>query len=233
MGHQQKSDHSAQAVKGEDRSMLQVPTLAMDPNAPNKRPRYEESSHHHGSAMRHPSPVPSAWPTGGFHYRTADPYSAEGQSWGHYYPDPSARMYPGTMYHDPRYDAPVRRPAEPSYAPPPQVRSGRGAMRLPAVSRAAVDSAPPAVARSSFPVSNRGKGRKVGALSRTDSSSAEGGKASGASSPVDKKVTLEEAQRIGHSVKGVAIAISRKTKRKLPLARNADNKNPSLSEPSS
>jgi hypothetical protein len=44
----------------------------------------------------------------------------------------------------------------------------------------------------------------------------------GRNSPSELAVSLEEAQRIGSAVLGVVIAVSRKTKRKLPLARKTE-----------
>jgi hypothetical protein len=210
--------------------MLQVPTLAAvargdagtDPNAPNKRQRYDEQSSAvpHG-ATRRPSAGPLNW-TG---YRTEDPY-ADSKAWGHYYSDPG-RGYPGGMYSDPRYNTqhlhhrPIPTDHMGAQAPmysPPRVRSGRGKVRVTGSTRSPPSSSPvttpPAPSRSSFPVSNRGKGRKTPVANKSS------GALSPATTPV--QVALEEAQRIGRSVKGVAIAVSRKTKRKLPLARNSD-----------
>ena len=220
-----------------DRMMLQVPTLAKsDANLanPNKRPRYEEQSSAvpHGAARR-PSPSPQNWSG----YRAEDPYG-DAKAWGHFYGEPN-RMYPGAMYNDPRFGAHHlhQRPmsmgaiAPPGYSspppppPPPQVRSGRGAMRVSGLTRSPPSSSPvnTPLARSSFPVSNRGKSRKA-PVCRTPIPSAETNNTSPNEtlSPLAPPVGLEEAQRIGNSVKGVAIAISRKTKRKLPLARNAE-----------
>lgn len=217
--------------------MLQVPTLApvakmemeMDRSHPDKRPRYDEqTSAFTHNAIRRTSPGPQNWRG----YRGEDPY-ADGKPWGHYYGE-APRMYPGGMYSDPRYPLHHQRPIDSmglsSYtAAPlaPQVRSGRGAMRVAGSTRSPPSSSPVNTPppRSSFPVSNRGKGRKA-AICRTPVPSTDAKSAKlDTSSPSPTKagpVGWKEAQRIGNSVKGVAIAISRKTKRKLPLARNVD-----------
>ena len=119
---------------------------------------------------------------------------------------------------------------------PPQVRSGRGALRGMAAAtqqnRATMVTSPSTTPsfRHGFPVSNRGKGSRKAALIRTQLSSdskslSSPTRTTPSKSVVSKKVaiSLSEAQRIGKSVKGgVAVAISRKTKRKLPLARKAE-----------
>lgn len=120
---------------------------------------------------------------------------------------------------------------------PPQVRSGRGALRgiAPATQqqRASATSSPCNIPsfRHGFPVSNRGKGRRKSAPSRPIlANSSEVNQESSPSTPMasaqhqevtSSVVSLSEAQRIGSSVQGVAVAISRKTKRKLPLAATA------------
>ena len=215
--------------QGGDRLMLQVPTLAntgAEPNTPNKRARYEEQS---SASLHRPSPVPMNWSG----YRPDDPY-ADAKAWGSYYPDPG-RVYHVPMYSDSRYSnhnlhhGPISAADNmgsqaSSIYPPPQVRSGRGAMRMrgPALPLAASPvNAPTCVSRSSFPVSNRGKGRKTPVANRPADTPAS--RPSGTLSPPTALATLEEAQRIGNSVKGgVAMAVSRKIKRKLPLARNIE-----------
>ena len=220
-----KTSSSVQNFEGEDRALLQVPTLATEGNAESSRARHEEPLSHPGS-IRRPSPGPLSWPMSGYQHRGEDPYM-ESQTWGRGYPDRANHAYPGSVYNDARYDISRHRPVESGYAPP-QVRSGRGAMRLSGASRSAL---PTGVAlsqpsRSSFPVSNRGKVRKLGAVC-VPGSSHEGGSMNGSSSSSCTSVTLEEAQRVGDSVKDMAVAMSRKTKRKLPLARRPDQ---SLSE---
>jgi hypothetical protein len=212
-----KTSFSSPVYEGEDRASLQVPTLAKDVVASNERSHHDEQSPHPGT-IRRPSPGPFTWPIGGYNQHPEDPYK-ESHSWGHCYPDRTNRMYPGSMYNDPRYGLTRPRPAEPAYAPP-QVRSGRGAIRLSGVSRPTTSAAvtPSPAGRPSFPVSNRGKGRKLGAVSPPVTT-----EAARSSSPSYSSVMLEEAQRIGDSVRGMAVAASRKTKRKLPLARKLDS----------
>jgi hypothetical protein len=140
-----------------------------------------------------------------------------------------ATQYSNSTY-DPRFhmrhvgaESVMRQPSQYS---PPQVRSGRGSLRLPATSRAPTAQSPantPAV-HPSFPVSNRGKGRKNSACRSAipAANAAQSTNVKDRSSPVGTPVTLAEAQRIGGAVHGVAVAVSRKTKRKLPLARKVD-----------
>mmetsp|Transcript_28027 Transcript_28027/g.61760 ORF Transcript_28027/g.61760 Transcript_28027/m.61760 type:complete len:675 (+) Transcript_28027:192-2216(+) len=140
---------------------------------------------------------------------------------------------------------------------PPQVRSGRGALRGIASTAqqnrgsAATSPSTTPTFRHGFPVSNRGRGRRKSASSRTTfGTSAEVNQEIKNSSPsfseipkttntklqqpqtVTESLSLREAQRIGCSVQGVAVAISRKTKRKLPMAAAAARK-PSESDASS
>jgi len=196
--------------------MLQVPTLAKE----TVRVQHDEPQSHPG-VIRRPSPGPITWYMGGYQQRNEEQY-VETQTWGHGYPDHANPKYPGSsMFNDPRYAMSRQRPVDTGYNPP-QVRSGRGAIRV-------VTGAPPRPApstglppshsgRSSFPVSNRGKGRVVGAL---PASNYDGGRStSRSSSPSYSSVSIEEAQRVGNSVK--AVGTSRKTKRKLPLARKPD-----------
>ena len=124
----------------------------------------------------------------------------------------------------------VPRQQQPFQYTPPQVRSGRGAMRGVASATqqnraAAVTSPSTTPAYRGFPVSNRGKGTRKSASCRTSLAGDVKQENKGAPSSDAKQqqsmmigVSLTEAQRIGTSVKGVAVAISRKTKRKLPLA---------------
>ena len=215
-----KTSSSVQNLEGEHRALLQVPTLAKDANGESNRARLEEPVSHPGS-IRRPSPGPISWPMAGYQHRNEDPYN-ESQTWGHGYPDRVNHTYPGSVYNDSRYGISRHRPVESGYAPP-QVRSGRGAMRLSGASRSALPTVvvPSQPSRSSFPVSNRGKGRNRGATS-VPVSSYEGGSMNGSSSSSCTSFTLEEAQRVGNSVKDMAAANSRKGKRKLPLARRSD-----------
>eukprot|EP00536_Pseudo-nitzschia_multiseries_P001775 jgi/Psemu1/4061/gm1.4061_g len=134
---------------------------------------------------------------------------------------------------------------QPSYPyTPPQVRSGRGALRGIATQQNRPTSSPsPSTTptfRHGFPVSNRGKGRRKNAVCRTPvatpaEANTAGKNPSSLELPAVTKpqqqqqlpqgmVSLTEAQRIGTSVQGVAVAISRKTKRKLPMAAAASRK---------
>lgn len=119
---------------------------------------------------------------------------------------------------------------------PPQVRSGRGGLRGIASAtqqnRASMGPSPSTTPsfRHGFPVSNRGKGSRKSAVCRTAlaSSSVEAKQENMSSSALTSPgkansmvggINMKEAQRIGNSLKGgVAVAISRKTKRKLPSA---------------
>merc|ERR1712032_671495 len=82
--------------------------------------------------------------------------------------------------------------------------------------------------RNRFPVSNRGKGPRKPTSCRTTlvapTSVATAANVSDSKQEIKsespkqrKSVTLNEAQRIGNAVNGIAVAVSRKTKRKLPL----------------
>ena len=206
----------------EDRLTLQVPTLAPgDSSLPNKKPRHEEaSSSDSQTALRRPSPGPISWAS----YRPDDSYT-EPRAWGHYYGDP-VRMYPGAMFNHNSFQRTMSMdpvPAQGSQYPSVHVRSGRGASRVATGVRsnppASPLTTPPAASRSSFPVSNRGKGRRTPCGRGQIADDAMPSKSFGESSTSPE---LEEAERIGNSVKGVAVAVSRKTKRKLPLSRKAE-----------
>ncbi len=236
---------SRSAADEKERLMLQVPMLATADSKkqqslpPNKRPRYE------GNTM-------GMTGHGALHW----PYSnetAQGMIWGpgQMHEMANARAFgmraglamnggyasqPGA-YVDPRMQMlrvpgaesmmMQRQPQQPFQYNPPQVRSGRGALRGMAAAtqqnRAATPTSTTPSFRHGFPVSNRGKGSRKAALNRTplESKTAVAPKTHEVSK-TPSAVSLEEAQRIGSSVKGgVAVAISRKTKRKLPMARKA------------
>jgi hypothetical protein len=226
-----------------ERSILQVPSLAESDSSkcdsPHKRARYEDqaSAMSSTSTVRSPGPLNWAIPRPQdssmlIAYRSEDPYSESAAAWGHYYSDAARMRQMAGQYGGPPYDPRFRHiGADPMMSPvsqysPPQVRSGRGAIRISASNRSSVSSSPattPTV-RTSFSVSNRGKGRKATAC-RTSIPIPDGAKSAkmgGRDSPSESAVSLEEAQRIGSAVQGVAIAVSRKTKRKLPLARKTD-----------
>jgi hypothetical protein len=217
---------------GGDRTMLQVPSLnivarpasqvaASSIDSPSKRARYAEPGTMDG--VRRSSPGPLNWTTA---YKPGDHYP-ESAPWGHYYGE-SVHMgmrqavghYPGSSY-DPRIhlqhvtgDSIVRHPSQYS---PPQVRSGRGSLRV-TNSRGTSSPGTTPVPRPSFPVSNRGKGRKSAISRRLGSSPSTTDRVS----PIEKSIAAE-AHRIGSAVQGVAVAISRKTKRKLPMATKQEN----------
>ena len=208
-----------------ERSMLQVPTLTREMAEatlpPHKRARYDGPG------------GPLHWPYG------------ESAVWGgqflsdapHMY-GMRAQQYPGVPFGaDPRM--PLRRSSSPDSVPPvqhyspPQVRSGRGAMRL-ASNRGTTSPSTTPVVRQGISVSNRGKGPRKPAACRNNlatSPATVAPKREGATSPATSTTTegqpttaaaaadlSSEAQRIGSSVQAVAVAISRKTKRKLPMA---------------
>lgn len=204
--------------------MLQVPSLASleadlsKAHHSNKRPRYESQLPSHGP-LHWPYNETPMW--GGGQFGVQDRHHLYGMRAA----VAIAGQYPSPSSYDPRIQ--LRRPGTPpdimrqtiQYSPP-QVRSGRGAMRAGAT-RAASPMANP-IARQSFPVSNRGKGSLKPAACRpllpTAASPSSEAATSEQCSPKNVAVDLIEAQRIGSTVQGVAIAISRKTKRKLPLA---------------
>ena len=133
-------------------------------------------------------------------------------------------QYP-MMSHDPRYPfrhhntEPVMR-HPPSQYSPPRVRSGRGSLRLTTMNRGPSPATTHGgVARASFPVSNRGKGRP--SVNRPVILSSESTMNSDRRSP-DAAIAAA-AEETGKSVQRVAVAISRKTKRKLPLARKTSS----------
>lgn len=134
----------------------------------------------------------------------------------------------------------ARQQQQPFQYNPPQVRSGRGALRGMASATqqnrgmATSPSTTPSF-RHGFPVSNRGKGSRKSALSRTPLETTKIESKNSSDSAAAKKpvgeFSLSEAQRIGKSVKGgVAVAISRKTKRKLPMAGKKANTAPSATQ---
>jgi len=232
-----------------ERSMLQVPMLASvgidskkQAQSVNKRPRYDTQAPMHWPYSTNDSPV--IW--GGQHPHDVPHARAYGMRAAAAMSNPYS---PNGMYNiDPRIQL-CRVPPTPENMSrqiplsqqqynPPQVRSGRGALKLStsAKNRASTMSSQytTPVFRHGFPVSNRGKGPRKPAACRTplvppttativaiscDSKQQESKQAINESpSKPHMSVTLDQAQQIGNSVNGVAVAISRKTKRKLPLA---------------
>lgn len=226
------------------RLILQVPSLASPPGdaprptEPNKRTRYEEPmkpSEASTNGRRSQSPVPpgTGWPARPMEsfmicngYRTEESPYGESSAWGQYYSDPSVGMRhmgqfpPGT--YDPRYplrhhsaESVMRQPSPSQYSPP-RVRSTRG--RAPGANRASAPApvtAASAPMRPSFPVSNRGKrSRRPAACRPAVPADSNAGRASPELSSI-----AASAEETGANVQRVALAISRKTKRTLPLAR--------------
>lgn len=224
-----------------ERSMLQVPSLTTmemaDSKLPShKRARYDGSSPVHGPLHWPYGEPPAVW---GGQFLSEVPQmcgmrssSIGGQAMGGHYQGPSFGS-------DPRM--PIRRSSTPESVPstqqysPPQVRSGRGAMRI--SNRAAASPSTTPVVRQGISVSNRGKGPRKPAACRSSLTSSPATivqKQEGATSPTVATTAVEslpaqtadaaqtEAERIGSSVQGVAIAISRKMKRKLPMVSKND-----------
>ena len=213
-----------------DRTLLQVPSLnstnAISSLPPNKRPRYDEQSSI--GLSRKTSSGPLNWPMRPQEPpKMMEPYN-DAMGWGHYYKDSNfgqrhiAGQYPGSTY-DSRYfhHASAETVRRPSTYSPPQIRSGRGASKVSTASRILSASSNTSV-RSSFPVSNRGKGSRRPSVCRSSIQKVDSS-VGARRSPVGKTpISLSEAHRIGSAVQGVAIAISRKTKMKLPLARKTE-----------
>jgi len=238
-----------------ERSMLQVPSLgSMEMGdskiPPSKRPRYDGPSSVHSALHWAYTESPAAW---GGQYPSDAPHlyglRAAAAAMAGQYPS-------GPSFGDPRI--PLRRTSTPEPMPrqppashqysPPQVRSGRGAMRVAAAgNRGSAASSPTTtpVVRQGISVSNRGKGPRKPAACRSAVPASSDSKREGSASPsnvaervspqtVSAAAALSEAQRIGSSVQGVAVAISRKTKRKLPMAaKKTESTTAAVSSPSS
>jgi hypothetical protein len=238
MGRKTVSPGRVGAGAAGDRSILQVPSLASTdrPNAfqtitPNKRARYEEQVTAGGiptNTIRRASPCPPGWPMRPMGFAAEENvYADPAMGWGQYYPDSQHHgmrlmgQYPPTVY-DPRFhfrhqgaESIMRQPAQYN---PPRVRSGRGSLRVVAVNRGQTGSPQTtSVARSTFPVSNRGKGSRRPSACRAPVPAVDLSQTSAATT--DRSSSLVGTGHQGNSVQCVAVAISRKTKRKLPLAR--------------
>jgi hypothetical protein len=161
------SPYQIRSGEGE-RSMLQVPSLATmgmadNKSPPHKRPRYDGSSPVHGPLHWSYGESPAVW-GGQFLSEAPQIYNMKTSSLNGQYP---ASAF-GT---DPRI--PIRRSSTPESAAsaqqysPPQVRSGRGAMRT--TSRAATSPCTTPTVRHGISVSNRGKGPRKPAACRSDS----------------------------------------------------------------
>ncbi|KAL3938317.1 MAG: hypothetical protein SGBAC_006757 [Bacillariaceae sp.] len=176
-----------------DRAMLEVPSLSTS------RPQLENTVASHSNKR-------ARYALGGWAQRPQE--TADASGWGRFYSEAqqvgmrhATGQYVSNAY-EPRY--PMAHPATP-YAPHPQVtRSGRGRMGM---SRSAAASPTPStpVARSAFPVSSRGKGRKAGSVCRT-------------SFPSPVTVPAGRTSPVISYEKAVVEPAARNNKRKLPLA---------------
>ena len=244
-------------VAGEtERMMLQVPMLAAANSKkqsvmpPNKRPRFENNTMGtpgHGPlhwAYSNESAPGVIWGPGAQFNPHNDMSNARAFGMRGVVPmngsNPYASQNGGSFNVDPRMQF-MRLPASeplgmsrqqpPFQYNPPQVRSGRGALRGIASAtqqnRASMVPSPSTTPsfRHGFPVSNRGKGSRKSAACRTALAPSsvevkhENNSSSNKVNSMVGGISIDEAQRIGTSVKGgMAVAISRKTKRKLPMA---------------
>jgi hypothetical protein len=186
-----------------NRSMLEVPSLS----TPRPQPDSTGSSQPNKRARYALGGWPS-WPQDG----------SDASGWGRFYSEAQqvgmrhvSNQYTSAAY-DPRYQ--IGHTGQP-YASPQVTRSGRGAGRMglspPASARAAPSTAAP---RASFPISNRGKGSRMNMVCRSSIPTAT---TPDRNSPVTA-IGRTEITRVGAVQQGVAMAVSRKTKRKLPLA---------------
>lgn len=139
------ADHGA-------RSILQVPSLASTPGGSVHSGRSIMDEEKKEDGMTYSNLGPQGWPNrqvfGGtlpVGYRPEN--TASGEAWKYFSESPK---WIGTP-------ANTQQRAMPPYSPI-RVRSGRGAARLPLSRTAMLDSSPPTAPRSTFPVSNRGKG---------------------------------------------------------------------------
>lgn len=182
------------------RSMLQVPSLSTI----DTRDRDSSGSPTPNKRARHGEAYSPSW---------GSP-SSDTSGWGHFYSEASrigmrhATGQNSSPAYDPRYQ--TSQTCQP-YSPPQVTRSGRGALRLPSSSRGPVKST--SSPRTSFPVSNRGKGSRKNMLCRPSISAT---KFVEASKPA--MLGMGEIKCVGAAQHGVAMAVSRKTKRKLPFA---------------
>ncbi|KAG7357647.1 HSF-type DNA-binding protein [Nitzschia inconspicua] len=263
------SPYQVRSAEAERSMLLQVPTLTtMEtgevnnlPNPHNKRPRYIDGSS--------PSHGPMQWPYGGGSSSESPAISWSGGPPQMYNTMRGGPSMGGGTYPPPLFGADRRvsnhRSNTPESVPPststsaahhhhqhqqhqytpPQVRSGRGAMRISSRAATTSPSTTPLV-RQGISVSNRGKGPRKPAACRSPLTTTTTHPTSpatiivsskrddGVTSPIqDKKEDMRfaaaaaaaqnEAERVGHSVQGVAIAISRKLKRKLPISSSLKN----------
>jgi hypothetical protein len=184
--HEPDKDHRSSSgdVGGGVRYILQVPSLASStggpPSSEQGRNAGDEDKKDRRAGSSYPNQVTPGWPTRphvslGYHpHSYGDPHPAVG---GHNHPAPGSgggqwKFYPeqpsqwvgsGSSNHATDTSSPNSVTSHRSVPPysPIRVRSGRGACRLPLSRPRTVPDADPAVPRSSFPVSNRGKGGKA------------------------------------------------------------------------
>lgn len=107
-----------------------------------------------------------------------------------------------------------------------RLQSHRGAMRLSAGGRMGLGEPEQPQRRTSFPVSNRGKGSRISTMCRVlvpSCDSSQGGVT--AKSTTDQQAEdSSELQRFSEKVaERVAVAVSKKTKRKLPLSSSVES----------
>jgi hypothetical protein len=197
---------------GINRSLLQMPPLSNSrpesgndsSSQSNKRARFE-------GYARPASSGTLSWPS------QPQDAVAETSGWRPFYSDANQvgmrlanGQYINSAY-DPRYQQMSHHGQHPQ-SPPQVTRSGRGSLRLPSSSRPSVVGSSN-LARASFPVSNRGKGSRKNTVCRSSIPAASSLRPLAAPA-----IQIAEIPRVGAAQHGVAMAVSRKTKRKLPLA---------------
>eukprot|EP00980_Cylindrotheca_fusiformis_P000209 scaffold42_cov133-Cylindrotheca_fusiformis.AAC.6 len=195
---EQYNDPNTVSPHHNNRSILEVPSLSTP------RPG-------HGTAAPSQSNKRARYAIGEWSTRPQDGLETHG--WGNFYTEAqqvgmrhAVGQYTNTAY-DPRYQMGCQ-----PYSPPQVTRSGRGRLGISRTSSGQASPSPSAPL-SSFPVSNRGKGNRKNMVCKSTiptSSSTD------RSSPVAEFAMPDNAA--GSVQSGVAIAVSRKTKRKLPLS---------------
>lgn len=213
-------------------SILQVPSLSSHPPTVETVLKPSEQRWREEQEIKHLTYPMGGWPLHHseapvfVNYRTGDIAFAEG--WQYY---PGSESPPGMRHLSggiPRFEShplPQRFHLGPRglhHQPSPRLQSGRGAARLSVPVRASAREAEPILKKSSFPVSNRGKGRRSPAC-RIQLPSSEAPRKS--DNPEDEQEQREETkssveQRVGEAVaERVVQAMAKKTnKRKLPLS---------------
>ncbi|CAB9518503.1 transcription factor [Seminavis robusta] len=170
-----------------------------------------------GRPMRHPeTPI-------FVNYRMADIAYAAPEGW-QYFPESPLGMrhlgsgvagYEQRMLQQQRFEF----PRSAALHGTPRVQSGRGALRLPIPSKAGIGNAAGSIRRSSFPVSNRGKGSRLAPGLRipiaATSEIMRTREVKPAFEPEDSAGIAKAGEEVAERV---AVAVSKKTKRKLPLS---------------